>query len=98
VAALEGLGWQLRSDRDILHAKRKLRVDVLLRFHFSAALRRMTTVVLATLGTKVQYRVCVKGAPEAMRPLLCAEDRERPLFDRVYQGEPSTTTPALFCD
>jgi cation-transporting ATPase 13A1 len=85
VAALDGLGWQLRGDRDISHNKRKLRVEVLSRYHFSAALRRMTTVVLSTVNTKVAYRVCVKGAPEALRPLLCADDRENPAFDRVYQ-------------
>lgn len=85
VAAIQGLGWTVRTDHDIHHEKRRLRVDVMLRFHFNAALRRMTTVVLATVASKVGYRVCVKGAPESIRSLLRREDAELPLFEKAYE-------------
>jgi cation-transporting ATPase 13A1 len=60
---------------------------VLRRFHFAAALRRMTTVVVALVNNRPSYRVCVKGAPEAIKPLLSASVDNATLseYERVYQ-------------
>ena len=60
VAAFERTGFNLAGARSSVHSARKLSVDIVLCHHFSAQLRRMTTVAVVTAGSRPEYRVCVK--------------------------------------
>ncbi len=84
-AVFERLGWKLVSDKDSVHNARKTNVDIVFRYHFSAALRRMTTVaIVSSSGSRPEYRVCVKGAPEVIRSLL-RRDQQNESFGSVYR-------------
>ncbi len=84
-AVFDKIGFKLSGDRSSTLAAKKISVDTVLLYHFSAQLRRMTTVsIVSCNGTKPEYRVCVKGAPEVVRSLLREEERTES-FDKVYR-------------
>ena len=68
-AALQAMQWTIGQGGKVAMPMkgRKGSVEILRRFHFSSALKRMSSVVKTEDG----YMVFSKGAPEVMLPRTC---------------------------
>jgi magnesium-transporting ATPase (P-type) len=70
VAALKGIGWSLSKEGNAQPSRggvEAYRAKVLQRFHFSAALKRMSTVVMLQNNRNTMFSVVAKGAPEVLK-------------------------------
>ena len=86
IASFESTGWKIASDKDFVHSAKKLKVESVMKFHFNASLRRMTTVALFSgHQSRVEYRVCVKGAPEVVETLLSETERNSEHYKKTFR-------------
>mmetsp|Transcript_35535 Transcript_35535/g.100081 ORF Transcript_35535/g.100081 Transcript_35535/m.100081 type:complete len:1179 (-) Transcript_35535:1429-4965(-) len=88
IAALEGLGWSVTGVGDTVVKRSVGRVTVINRYHFSADLKRMSTVGLVDWSGGGQGQgapipmALVKGAPEVIRDHLASVPTD---YDQVFQ-------------
>jgi len=89
-AAFAATGWvhandTVASGRALPPSERE-KVQIMHRFHFSSALKRMSTIVRVEpdAGGPASHWVVVKGAPEALQPLL-APGEGGDAFTRAYK-------------
>jgi magnesium-transporting ATPase (P-type) len=60
-AVFEKTGFKLSGEKSSQLAAKKLSVEMVYCYHFSAQLRRMTTVAIVSVAaSRPEYRVCVK--------------------------------------
>lgn len=85
---VEAIGWEVKRGDNVVPTERSPvpkhhAVHIRLRFHFSSALKRMSTVAQVTLGGgKKSMLASVKGAPETLRSMF---SRLPPNYDALYR-------------
>lgn len=80
-AALHAISWTVSKGDTVTSQKgRRCTLKVLQRFHFSSALKRMSTVC-STSQPPNQYIATVKGAPETLRDMFAAVPEG---YDKIY--------------
>lgn len=74
-ATLNALEWTVtRSDTVVPVKGRSGRWQILQRFHFLSALKRMSVIAgqsASPSSNETSYIVAVKGAPETLKPMVC---------------------------
>eukprot|EP00660_Eupelagonema_oceanica_P006514 gene6514-22831_t len=80
-AALEAVGWQPRQD-NAGASKGRRKVQVVARYPFLSALKRMSAVVDVAAGGHAGYYGVCKGAPEELRNMLAAVPDE---YDETFR-------------
>ncbi|WFD48809.1 putative cation-transporting ATPase 1 [Malassezia furfur] len=85
---VEAIGWEVKRGDHVVPTERAAApsqhsVHIRVRFHFSSALKRMSTVAQVSLsGKKATMLASVKGAPETLRPMFAELP---PNYDTLYR-------------
>ncbi|KAL5483774.1 hypothetical protein EMCRGX_G020188 [Ephydatia muelleri] len=80
-AALHAISWTVGKGDTVTSQKgRRCTLKVLQRFHFSSALKRMSTVCSMSQPSDL-YMATVKGAPETLRDMFAAVPED---YDKIY--------------
>ncbi|KAI9294142.1 hypothetical protein K502DRAFT_292701 [Neoconidiobolus thromboides FSU 785] len=69
-ATLEAIGWEINKDGLVNSMNSNLSLQILRRFQFSSALKRMSTISRVSKEVSNDYLVAVKGAPETIQSML----------------------------